>query len=42
MKEGGPLHTLTASYPHPQDPIDVQYTREDGKLHAVIHLPTTN
>jgi hypothetical protein len=35
----GPLHTLTASYPHPQGSIDVQYTREDGHLHAVIHLP---
>ncbi|MEO6816289.1 MAG: alpha-L-rhamnosidase C-terminal domain-containing protein, partial [Edaphobacter sp.] len=35
----GPLHTLTASYPHPQGTIDVQYTREDGELHAVIHLP---
>jgi alpha-L-rhamnosidase len=35
----GPLHTLTASYPHPDGPIDVQYTRENGKLHATIHLP---
>ncbi|WP_348270116.1 family 78 glycoside hydrolase catalytic domain [Edaphobacter paludis] len=35
----GPLHTLTASYPHPQGTIEVQYTREDGKLHAIVHLP---
>ncbi|HZY63569.1 MAG TPA: family 78 glycoside hydrolase catalytic domain [Edaphobacter sp.] len=35
----GPLHTLTASYPHPLGPIDVQYTRSNGKLHATIHIP---
>lgn len=35
----GPLHTLTASYPHPLGPIDVQYTRANGKLHATITLP---
>jgi hypothetical protein len=35
----GPLHTLTASYPHPQGAIDVQYTRVDGHLHVTIHLP---
>lgn len=35
----GPLHTLTASYPHPLGPIEVQYTRSNGKLRATITLP---
>ncbi len=35
----GPLHTLTVSYPHPEGPIQVQYTLLNGSLHAVIHLP---
>ena len=36
----GPLHTLTASYPHPLGPIQVQYTLLNGSLHAVVHLPS--
>ena len=35
----GPLRNLTASYPHPQGPIVVQYTLINGSLHAVIHMP---
>jgi len=35
----GALTTLTASYPHPLGPIDVEYTHKDGTLHATIHLP---
>lgn len=35
----GPLHTLTARYPHPLGAITVQYTRENDHLRAVIHLP---
>ena len=36
----GPLHNLTASYPHPQGPIVVQYTVINGSIHAIIHLPS--
>jgi len=37
----GSLPSLTASYPHPQGPINVQYTRTRDGLKATITLPGT-
>jgi len=37
----GSLPSLTASYPHPQGPINVQYTRSHDGLKATITLPGT-
>jgi hypothetical protein len=35
----GSLPSLIVSYPHPQGAINVQYTRANSNLKAVIHLP---
>jgi hypothetical protein len=37
----GSLPSLTASYPHPQGPINLQYTRAAGGLKATVTLPGT-
>jgi hypothetical protein len=35
----GELPSLTATYPHPEGKIRVEYTREGGGLNAKITLP---
>jgi hypothetical protein len=37
----GDLPSLTASYPHPQGAIKVEYRRQGNQLNATITLPGT-
>jgi hypothetical protein len=37
----GPLNSLTATYPHPEGTIKVEYRRQGAGLDATITLPGT-